>query len=235
MFSRNRRSRAGFTLVELLVVIGIIAVLIGVLLPALGAARAQSRSVACQSNLRQISTAALMYAQEKKWFVTYLPATGTTPAQDRKELLYPYLRQGKNNTDTLGNQVWTCPSNERTDVEASYGFNTNLNGVRLTKIRRWSETVEVCDGGLMEKPFAGAPGLATHMWPPSATDPKGTACRPNHLRHPKRTICVGFVDGHGKRLPMKPPFYSGIVGAWAGNGVADPNDPNYKDDLWDLR
>jgi prepilin-type N-terminal cleavage/methylation domain-containing protein/prepilin-type processing-associated H-X9-DG protein len=228
------RGRRAFTLVELLVVIGIIAVLVGVLLPALGAARAQSRAVACLSNLRQLSLASLMYAQETRYWVTFLPAVGTQPAKDRKELLYPYIKQGKSNAENIYNAVWTCPSNERITEEASYGFNTTLNGVKLNKIRRWSETIAMCDGGLADQPYPGAPSLATHMWPPSRAA-TSASCRPNHLRHPKKSVAVGFVDGHGERMPFKEPFYPDIVGKWVPNGVTDPNNPDYKDTLWDLK
>jgi prepilin-type N-terminal cleavage/methylation domain-containing protein/prepilin-type processing-associated H-X9-DG protein len=67
MSSRNSRSRnaaAGFTLIELLVVIAIIAILASILFPVFARARAKARAASCLSNLKQMASAHLMYAQD---------------------------------------------------------------------------------------------------------------------------------------------------------------------------
>jgi len=62
---RRRRKRAGgFTLVELLVVVAIIAVLAGLLLPALAGAKGKSQAITCLNNIRQIELACLIYTDE---------------------------------------------------------------------------------------------------------------------------------------------------------------------------
>jgi prepilin-type N-terminal cleavage/methylation domain-containing protein/prepilin-type processing-associated H-X9-DG protein len=127
------KKRSGFTLVELLVVIGIITVLIGILLPSLSKARANANSTACQSNLRQIAMAMLMYANDNKGHLPnygYLTSSGAAVNYDPigtdiynpsaglwTEAIHPYLSTaprvasaGAAHNWNLSNNFLRCPA-----------------------------------------------------------------------------------------------------------------------------
>ena len=114
--SGNRRlsiKRTGFTLIELLVVIAIIAVLLSVLLPALGKAKSRARLVICRSNLHQIGMGMLLYAQNNK--DTVMPYYESLPLSTawykrlvKDASLYPF-----NTIDYIsGYDVLFCPSHK---------------------------------------------------------------------------------------------------------------------------
>lgn len=126
----HRRSR-GFTLVELLVVIGIIAVLVAMLLPALNKARRAAQSVACGSNLRQLLIASRMYGNDNKdCMPAYDLSTFTGPTVWWQTLAKYIAPKGFLATTATQNKVavYNCPSasNDLWFATDAYPFWWNL-------------------------------------------------------------------------------------------------------------
>lgn len=136
------RDRIGFTLLELLVVIGIIAIITAIAFPVYMHVKAKGRQTQCLSNLRQLGQASLMYAQDNNG--VFPPYDNTTRAfinDPNVGIPSPVHLRASLDSLVRNEQVWFCPSDpySHKDIDkwginhkySSYDFNFRWNG-RMT-------------------------------------------------------------------------------------------------------
>jgi prepilin-type N-terminal cleavage/methylation domain-containing protein len=112
--ARPVRIRSAFTLVEVLVVLGVIGVIIGLVIPALGSIRAESKSTVCLSNLRQLFTALETSRQQQK---DMLPYAAPLPAPVGEVSLVPGLPDRLAGIVKPDNEIWFCPADQSQDSQ----------------------------------------------------------------------------------------------------------------------
>lgn len=183
-----RRQPTGFTLIELLVVIAIIAILAAILFPVFSRARAKARQTSCLSNVKQISLALMMYADDND---EAYPVVDHTTGYAWWDPLQAYVKNA---------QVFRCPAYKAAATEPPTDYLLNglfAHGSSMSIFERPAEQITIA----IRRP--GYPGVGYHPWPDDhatwddltaytnfegaiATDIHNDGCN------------YGFADGHAK-------------------------------------
>jgi prepilin-type N-terminal cleavage/methylation domain-containing protein len=209
--TRHLKVRAGFTLLEMLVVIAIIAILAAILFPALQSSKNKANRAVCMNNLKQINTGLRMYSDDSDDKAPRTPGTTNSPALNwigYKTLMKSYV--GINGRASPQDKIFACPKDtfyydvaastfqyvpkglhEQPPDYLSYGFNggnarTNSNapgiaGRALGSIANPSKTVLVAE----------FPAFIPYSWHrPKPASPNGAPMFDDAMN------MVSFVDGH---------------------------------------
>lgn len=201
--------KKGFTLVELLVVIGIIALLISILLPSLNRARQTANSVACQSNLRQIGMAVAMYQNANR---------GSFPMWDTHAIVswYPnvfrvaWARELWNDNYLSNGKVYNCPAKPPNEVD----FNSFVKNYQNSG----SPTTNVEEGPFAYPDYGynyGYLGSRLGFWvrqPPLTDLDDFEPAKVWKVKQPTETIVA--VDSYAKWVP------------WRGYYIVEPESIN---------
>ncbi len=225
---RRKQASGGFTLVELLVVIGIIALLVSILLPALSKARESANVVACASNLRQIGMAYVMYVNDHNGWTWSQDAGGAASLLYKRDsdhgpppLKDPIVGSGRLLffNYLLSAQVFRCPS---AMPGVLYAFDQYMPGTIENPPNYWGsdyfQRINNFTGTALRYPRDAKKGV-------EADNPRlSTPGRPYH----RKGWNVLYLDGTVLTLPVqREGSTSGVPGVvgWAGGWFSTYADP----------
>lgn len=177
------RKKEGFTLIELLVVIAIIAILASMLLPVFSRAREKARTAKCQSNVKQLGLAALMYCSDYDEVYPLFDDDISTPAVcEYPAILLPYIKN---------KELFVCPSRRQgMDLtsptaapsafnDVGYGYNAYLSDQSEAQLDDPSKV-----GMFRDSTLSDASSLLVDSYPREHTE----------------GVNIGYADGHVKWL-----------------------------------
>lgn len=229
MSTRTQNRVSGFTLVELLVVIGIIALLISILLPSLNKARKAAASVQCASNMRQAGMYLQMYADDfKGWLAPQVELKSASTGNQVNWMTYISEVYQKNTYTAQWDTrrppgMWACPQSQKVMVmmhgaTTDYGRNVNTGmkatiplgeaycPIKMSQVRRPSAKWTAIDSkwidGTSSSSYPTMPTAtmcARDASPWSAPAPVGNI----DFRHPGDTANVLYLDWHVGSLTRK--------------------------------